>query len=103
MYTNIVFMGSPEFAVPSLRALKKNFTIRGVVTQPDRKAGRGRKLTPPPVKLVAQEEDVPIIQPENVNHQKTLEQIRSWDPQVIVVAAFGQILKRCCSRHCMPK
>lgn len=88
----IVYMGSPEFAVPTLRALHTRYSIMGVVTQPDRPAGRGRQLTPPPVKTTALELGLPVLQPERLR-QEALEQIRLWAPDVIVVAAFGQILR----------
>jgi methionyl-tRNA formyltransferase len=91
---NLVFMGSPDFAVPTLLALSENFTVLGVVTQPDRPAGRGRKLTPPPVKVLAQELGIPTIQPAVIRKDQTAKrQLQVWDPDVIVVAAFGQILK----------
>jgi methionyl-tRNA formyltransferase len=87
-------MGSPDFAVPSLRALAENFRVIGVVTQPDRPAGRGRKLKAPPVKVLAQELGVPIIQPQKLHKDsEAMSQLRVWSPDVIVVAAFGQILK----------
>ena len=90
----IVFMGSPDFAIPTLKALIENFTVRGVVTQPDRLAGRGRKLTPLPVKVLAQEFGIPVIQPQRLHKDpEAMNQLRSWEPDVIVVAAFGQILK----------
>ena len=66
MTARIVFMGSPEFALPSLRALAGQFDLVGVVTQPDRPAGRGRKLTPPPVKLLAKQLAIPVIQPRRL-------------------------------------
>jgi methionyl-tRNA formyltransferase len=92
--TKIVFMGSPDFAVPTLRALVHNSTVVGVVTQPDRPAGRGRKLTAPPVKVLAQELGLPIIQPQSLRKDpEALAQLRAWNPDVIAVAAFGQILK----------
>lgn len=86
-------MGSPEFALPTLRALAANYTVAGVVTQPDRPAGRGRTLTPPPVKALAMELGLPVIQPRRLSEAEVMEQLRAWDPDVIVVAAFGQILK----------
>jgi methionyl-tRNA formyltransferase len=90
----IVFMGSPDFAVPTLSALIREFAVIGVVTQPDRPAGRGRKLTLPPVKILAQESDIPVIQPHKLHKDpEAMAQLRSWAPDVIVVAAFGQILK----------
>lgn len=92
--TKIVFMGSPDFAVPTLRILVENFTVVGVVTQPDRPAGRGRKLTAPPVKVLAQELGIPIIQPQRLHKDpEAMSQLQDWNPDMIVVAAFGQILK----------
>jgi methionyl-tRNA formyltransferase len=93
MNYRVVFMGSPDFALPTLQALAKNYHLTGVVTQPDRPAGRGRKMTPPPVKVLAQELDLPVIQPPRVREPEAMAQIREWRPDVIVVAAFGQILK----------
>ena len=92
--TKIVFMGSPEFALPSLRALADAYQVIGVVTQPDRASGRGRALKSPPVKLLAQEMIMPVIQPEKLRAPEALEQLRSWSPDLIVVAAFGQILRK---------
>ena len=89
----VVFMGSPAFAVPTLRALAQAYPIVGVVTQPDRPAGRGRKLTPPPVKVVAQELGLPIMQPRRLKAPEAMEQLRAWAPDLIVVAAYGQILR----------
>ncbi|GAB4495247.1 MAG: methionyl-tRNA formyltransferase [Anaerolineales bacterium] len=90
----IVFMGSPDFALPTLRALAAHYTVVGVVTQPDRAAGRGRKLTPPPVKTLAQELGIPLIQPVRLKEAAAWEQLQTWQPDVIVVAAFGQILRQ---------
>ena len=87
--TRIVFMGSPAFAVPSLKGVADS--VVGVVTQPDRPAGRGKHLTPCPVKLAALELGLPIIQPEKL--KEAIEQLQTWSPDVIVVAAFGQILR----------
>ncbi|MFO7586218.1 MAG: formyltransferase family protein, partial [Anaerolineales bacterium] len=86
-----VFMGSPDFAVPTLRALAADdgYDLLGVVTQPDRPAGRGNKLTPPPVKVAADELGIAIIQPEKLLQPESLEQLRIWNPDLIVVAAFG--------------
>jgi methionyl-tRNA formyltransferase len=91
--TRIVFMGSPEFALPSLRALVGAYKVVGVVTQPDRASGRGRELKPPPVKLLALELGIPIMQPEKLRAPEAMEGLRAWAPDLIVVAAFGQILK----------
>jgi methionyl-tRNA formyltransferase len=93
MSIRIVFMGSPEFALPALRALAENYTIVGVVTQPDQPAGRGRTLTPPPIKVLAETLGLPIMQPRRLRHPEPMEQLRAWNPDLIVVAAFGQILK----------
>lgn len=92
METRIVFMGSPDFAVPSLKALAENYLVIGVVTQPDRPAGRGRRLNPPAVKIFANTEGIPVIQPKRLKDAEAMQQLRVWRPDLIVVAAFGQIL-----------
>lgn len=90
----IVFMGSPDFAVPTLSTLVENSTVSGVITQPDRPAGRGRKLTAPPVKVLAQELGIPTIQPQRLHKDpEAMAQLQAWNPDVIVVASFGQLLK----------
>jgi methionyl-tRNA formyltransferase len=89
-----VFMGSPDFALPTLRLLVAHYTVVGVVTQPDAPAGRGRVLTPPPVKLLAQELDLPIIQPMRLREPEARAQLQAWQPNLVVVAAFGQILRQ---------
>ncbi len=93
MTPSVVFMGSPEFALPSLRGLAAYFAVVGVVTQPDRPAGRGRELTPPPVKVLALELGIPFIQPARLRDENTTAQLKDWAPDVIVVAAYGQILR----------
>jgi len=90
----IVFMGTPQFAVPSLRSLAARFHVVGVVTRPDKPAGRGRSLRPPPVRETAEELGLPCIQPAQVSRPESLKALRGWDPEVIVVAAFGEILNR---------
>jgi methionyl-tRNA formyltransferase len=92
--TRIVFMGSPDFSLPSLRVLAKNYEVVGVVTQPDRASGRGRELKSPPVKTLALELGIPVMQPEKLKQPEAMEQLRAWAPKLIVVAAFGQILKK---------
>ena len=92
--TKIVFMGSPNFSLPTLRALANAYEVVGVVTQPDRASGRGRELKPPPVKALAQELGIPVIQPEKLKQPEAMEQLRAWAPDLIVVAAFGQILRK---------
>ncbi|MBI3764167.1 MAG: methionyl-tRNA formyltransferase, partial [Chloroflexi bacterium] len=90
----VVFMGSPDFAVPSLRALCAGHEIVGVVTQPDRPAGRGRRLAESAVKVTARELGLPIIQPESLRAPGALAALRDWSPDAIVVADFGQILRQ---------
>jgi methionyl-tRNA formyltransferase len=89
----IVFMGSPDFAVPTLQALHQHYPVVGVVTQPDRPSGRGRALTPPPIKVLAQELELPTIQPNRLKEPDAFSQLQAWSPDLIVVAAFGQILR----------
>lgn len=89
-----VFMGSPEFALPVLKALADRVRVVGVVTQPDRPAGRGKVLTPPPVKFLADQLGVEVIQPNRLKDPGTLEKLIAWQPDLIVVAAFGQILRQ---------
>ncbi len=86
-------MGSPDFALPTLRALNASFNVVGVVTQPDRPAGRGREMRPPDVKVLADELGLPVIQPVTLKSPEALEQLTAWQPDVIVVAAFGQLLR----------
>jgi len=90
----IVFMGSPDFALSTLRALHAHYSVVGTVTQPDRLAGRGRELKPPPVKTLALELGIPVIQPEKLREPEAMQQLRIWAPDVIVVTAFGQILRQ---------
>ncbi len=95
MSHRVVFMGTPDFAVPSLQALidAEDFQVVGVVTQPDRPAGRGNKLRPSPVKQVALAAGIAVFQPEKLRGDAVLEQLRGWSPDVQVVAAYGQILR----------
>ena len=89
----IVFMGTPDFAVSSLEALiKSDHSVVGVVTQPDRPKGRGRELAASPVKLVSQREHIPLLQPTKMKDPAFLDALRGWQPDLIVVAAFGRIL-----------
>lgn len=87
-------MGSPDFAVPVLSALVSAYDVIGVVTQPDRPAGRGNKLTPPPVKRLAEELGLEVIQPEKLKHPEAMTWLETKAPDAIVVAAFGQILRQ---------
>ena len=89
----IVFMGSPEFAVPSLEQLVLNkYNIAAVYTQPDRPAGRGRALLPPAVKVAALDMGLKVEQPESLRTEESLARLAEYQPDVIVVCAFGQIL-----------
>jgi methionyl-tRNA formyltransferase len=94
MSIRVVFMGSPDFALNSLRLLTQHYQVVGVVTQPNRASGRGRELKAPPVKLLAQELNIPVIQPEKLREPEAMQQLQAWAPDLIVVAAFGQILKK---------
>ncbi len=88
----VLFMGTPPFAVPSLELLAENFEVVGVVTQPDRPAGRGKKLTPPPVKELALQLGIEVYQPERIrDFVKTIEDMK---PDCIVVVAYGKILPK---------
>jgi methionyl-tRNA formyltransferase len=89
----VVFMGSPDFAVPALDALAAHYALVGVVTQPDRPAGRSGNLKPPAVKTAALRLELPVIQPERLRNPEAMTQLRVWAPELIVVAAFGQILR----------
>lgn len=90
----VIFMGTPEFAVPSLAALADKTEILCVVTQPDRPKGRGHKLQPPPVKIFAEENNLPVIQPPKVKSPEVVAQLAALKPDLIVVVAFGQILSQ---------
>ncbi|SMQ70291.1 methionyl-tRNA formyltransferase [Bacillus sp. OV166] len=91
--TKIVFMGTPDFSVPILQQLiKDGYDVIGVVTQPDRPVGRKKILTPPPVKVEALKHSIPVFQPEKIRQEEELEKILSLNPDLIVTAAFGQIL-----------
>lgn len=86
-------MGTPQFAVPTLQALIATQNVVGVVTQPDRQAGRGRQVQPSAVKRVAQEFDIPIYQPESLKEIGSAGPLIEWQPDIIVVTAYGQILR----------
>lgn len=94
MSIRVVFMGSPNFALPSLQRLARHYQVVGVVTQPDRASGRGRELKSPPVKMLAQELNIPVMQPQKLREPEAMQQLQIWNPDLIVVAAFGQILKK---------
>jgi len=89
----IVFMGTPEFAVPALKALAESrHEICAVVSQPDRRKGRGRKVVPTPVKVIAEAAGLRVLQPEKVRQPEFLDTMGEIAPDLLVVAAFGQIL-----------
>jgi len=91
----ILFMGTPDFALPALRLLHgQNYPIVGVITQPDRPKGRGLKEAAPPVKNLALELGLPVFQPEKVKDQSFLEIFKKLDPDMVVVVSFGQILPK---------
>jgi methionyl-tRNA formyltransferase len=89
----IVFFGTPAFAVPTLRALlASRHEICGVVTQPDRPRGRGHKVTASPIKMLALQHHLPLIQPERLRAPDVAETLRSWQPDLGVVAAYGRLI-----------
>jgi methionyl-tRNA formyltransferase len=89
----VIFMGTPEFAVPCLQTLIETQQVVGVVTQPDKPAGRGNRLRPSPVKVLAGAAGLPVYQPKSLRREEAAEPLREWQPDVIIVAAFGQILR----------
>jgi methionyl-tRNA formyltransferase len=92
----IVFLGTGEIGVPSLEALAEggSHEVSGVFTQPDRPAGRAMKLRPSPIKVAAKKLGIPVFQPEKIRASDAVEQLKKLAPEVIVVAAYGQILPR---------
>lgn len=91
----IVFMGTPDYAVGALEALiRAGHEITAVVTQPDKAKGRSGSLQPPPVKVCAVEHDIPVFQPERIKRPEAVEQLKTYEADVFIVAAFGQILSQ---------
>jgi methionyl-tRNA formyltransferase len=89
----VVFLGTPEFAVPALQELlDHSYEVCGVFTQPDRPAGRGHKLQPAPVKALAQAQGIPVFQPEKIRNDENRALFQKLQPDFIVVVAYGQIL-----------
>ena len=89
----IIYFGTPEFAIPSLRRLiASRHHVVSVVSQPDRPRGRGHHLAPTPTKALAQEHGIPVLQPEKVRDEAFLESIRAMRPDLGVVAAYGRLL-----------
>ncbi len=92
---NVIFMGTPEFAVPTLKKLHENgHEIKLVVTQPDKPSGRGKKLKKSEIKEAAEELRLPVFQPDKIKKQENIEILKSYNPDVIVVVAYGQILSK---------
>lgn len=92
MALRIVFAGTPEFAVPCLRAAAQRGEVVAVYTQPDRPAGRGRGLTPPPVKLEAARRGIPVLQPESLKGELSRDALQALRPDLVVVVAYGLLL-----------
>jgi len=92
---NIVFFGTSEFAIPSLRKLiESRHKISALVTQPDRRRGRSLKLSPPPAKVTAVAHDIPVYQPEDASGKESVEYLKKLDADLFIVISFGQILKK---------
>lgn len=92
---NIIYMGTPDFAVPALKKLyESKHTVQAVFTQPDKPKGRKMVLTPPDVKVCAQELNIPVYQPTTFKSKEPLEIIKKYNPDVIVVAAYGKLLPK---------
>lgn len=102
MTTRIIFMGTPDFAAPTLKALLAPYAspfdggweVVAVVTQPDRPSGRGKQVTPPPVKIVAEQAGIKVLQPETLKDEAAVAELAALRPDLMVVAAFGQILRK---------
>src|SRR5262245_11903889 len=92
-HLRLVFMGTPEFAVPSLQTLidGKDFVV-GVITQPDQPSGRGMVLHAPPIKILTTSHSIPIFQPARLRDPAVLVQLQSWQPDLIIVVAYGKML-----------
>ncbi len=89
----IIFMGTPDFSVPALQGLIDGpDQVVAVITQPDRPKGRGKKLTPPPVKILAQSASIPVLQPTKIKTTEFADELHSYNPDLIIVAAYGRIL-----------
>ena len=89
----ILFMGTPDFALPTLRALCENgHEVVGAVTQPDKPRGRGHHMTPPPIKVYAMEQNIPVYQPLTLKGEEFAALLQELDPEMIVVVAYGKIL-----------
>ena len=91
----VIFMGTPKFAVPTLKMLhEKGHEVMLVVTQPDKPSGRGKKLRKSEVKEAAEELGLPVFQPEKIKSRENIHVLKQYNPDVIVVVAYGQILNK---------
>ena len=91
----IIFMGTPDFAIPTLKSLiESRYSVVCIVTQPDRPKGRGRGLTPPPVKIIADSWGMPILQPGSVKDNGFTDKLKGFKPDIIIVVAFVQIFTK---------
>lgn len=90
----VVFIGTPDFAIPTLERLIEEHNVVAVVTQPDKPKGRGNKMTYPPVKEIAIEHNIPVFQPIKIKEKEAIDEIRKYEPEVIVVVAFGQLISK---------
>ena len=93
-HLKVIFMGTPDFAVPCLEKLQQNCDVIAVITQPDRPRGRGQKMMPSPVKVFAQAHNLPILQPEKIKTAEFQDRLAALKPDLIVVVAFGQLLSQ---------
>lgn len=89
---NIIFMGTPIFAVESLKKLHENFNVTAVITQPDKKSGRGQKISISPVKEFALSKNIPVVQPNTLKNEEFMDFLKKENPDLIVVVAYGKIL-----------
>lgn len=94
MSMRVIFMGTPDFAVDTLKACISTHEVVAVFTQPDKPKGRGNKMTPPPVKVIAEENGIPVHQPDRIRKGEWPDVIRQYAPDVIVVVAYGQLLSK---------
>ncbi len=88
----IVFMGTPDFAVPILKSLIENYHVVGVVTQPDKKVGRHQEIKYPPIKVVAVDNNITVLQPKNIREE--YQEIIDLKPDIIITCAYGQIIPK---------